>query len=150
MIIALDSGPLGMVTNPAPAGEAAACAAWLEALLAAGHEVVVPEIADYEIRRELLRAGRTKGLARLDELEAELRYLPITTEVERLACALWAQIRNAGTPTAGGDALDGDVILAAQATILERAEGSVLVATGNLKHLDRVCSAKHWNDGTWV
>ena len=48
------------------------------------------------------------------------------------------------------ESLDGDVILAAQASLLERIEGEVVVATGNLKHLTLVCRAKHWNDGTWV
>ncbi len=41
---------------------------WLGALLSAGISVLIPEIADYEVRRELLRAGRTRGVRRLDEL----------------------------------------------------------------------------------
>jgi hypothetical protein len=43
--------------------------------------VVIPEIADYEVRRELLRAGKDRGLGRLDALKAMLGYAPITMPV---------------------------------------------------------------------
>ena len=56
--IILDSGPLGLITNPNPAPQNIACADWLKTLLSAGTRVVIPEIVDYEIRRELLRADR--------------------------------------------------------------------------------------------
>jgi hypothetical protein len=50
-------------------------ATWLARLISRGIEVLVPEIADYEVRRELLRAGRAKGVERLTELrnDAQLR-----------------------------------------------------------------------------
>ena len=84
-------------------------------LLVRGVEVFIPEIADYEVRRELLRAGKTAGVMRLGELQKVFTYLPITTSVMRRAAALWAAARNQGRPTADPKALDGDVILAAQA-----------------------------------
>ena len=43
--------------------------------------MVIPEIADYEVRRELLRAGKDRGLGRLDALKAMLGYAPITMPV---------------------------------------------------------------------
>ena len=50
--ILLDTGPLGLLTSPpGRKGNAAVCARWLRSLLAAGARVVVPEIADYELRR---------------------------------------------------------------------------------------------------
>jgi hypothetical protein len=52
-------------------------------LVAGGARVVVPEIADYEVRRELLRAGKSKGVAQLDALSQLLEYLPITTAAMR-------------------------------------------------------------------
>jgi predicted nucleic acid-binding protein len=80
--------------------------------------VIVPEIADYEVRRELIRRNSQRALANLDQLCTQLEYLPITTRGMRLAANLWAQARNAGLPTAAGHALDGDVVLAAQANSL--------------------------------
>lgn len=75
----LDTGPLGLVTNPKLSAESVACAQWLQAHITAGSGAIIPEIADYEVRRELLRANKTKGIARLDVLAKFLGYLPITT-----------------------------------------------------------------------
>jgi predicted nucleic acid-binding protein len=51
-------------------------------------------------------------------LKSEIIYLPITTEVMLKAAQLWAQVRQQGKPTADNKALDGDVILAAQAILI--------------------------------
>ena len=56
-LILLDSGPLGMVTNPKATGIPLDCQLWLKSLLRRGERVAIPEISDYEVRRELLRAG---------------------------------------------------------------------------------------------
>ena len=57
--IVLDSGPLGLVTNPGGSEEAAAWDQWLLNATIGGATVMVPEIADYEVRRELIRARWT-------------------------------------------------------------------------------------------
>jgi hypothetical protein len=59
------------------------------------------------------------------------------------AAELWAQLRNTGVPTADDPALDGDVILGAQAVLYSRKPGAgeVVVATENTRHLLRICSA---------
>ena len=68
-VIVLDSAPLSLLCAPVKkGGEAADCARWLAGLLAAGTRIVVPEIADYEVRRELIRAGKGSSIARLDTL----------------------------------------------------------------------------------
>ncbi len=51
--------------------------------------VVVPEIADYEVRRELLRANKVKGVAQLDALARLIKYLPLTTSAMRQAAVFW-------------------------------------------------------------
>jgi len=51
--IVLDSGPLGLITNPKGSTEALRSNEWLRTILSEGSIVVVPEIADYEVRREL-------------------------------------------------------------------------------------------------
>ena len=81
LIVLLDAGPLGMITNPKSSSENEACKNWLASLVYKGVEVIIPEIADYEVRRELLRAGKDRGMGRLDALKAMLGYAPITTAV---------------------------------------------------------------------
>jgi predicted DNA-binding antitoxin AbrB/MazE fold protein/predicted nucleic acid-binding protein len=112
----------------APTPHVLACRQWVADLRAAGRRVIVLEIADYEVRRELIRLGSSVALTNLDGYGIQLEYLPLTTAAMRLAAELWAQARNAGQPTAPDPALDGDAILAAQATALNTA---VVVATGN-------------------
>jgi hypothetical protein len=141
--ILLDSGPLGMLTHRGGLPEIDACKAWLARLVAQGHRVIIPEICDYEVRRELLRIGATSSVGRLDELAKRLEYLPLTTAVMREAAALWAQARGQGRATADRHALDGDVILAAQARSLGAVD--VVVATTNVAHLVALTMAADWS-----
>jgi predicted nucleic acid-binding protein len=115
--------------------------AWFGSLLAAGTPIFVPEIADYELRRELIRAGLSRSIERLNALKRELRYLPLTTRTMLRAAQLWAEARNRGTPTADPKELDGDVILAAQAEQVK-----AIVATDNVGHLARFVRARNWED----
>lgn len=123
---------------------------WLTELLdSSSFTIYIPEIADYEARRGLLhvalRSGRstTRSLDRLDRLGELLNYLPLTTQAMRRAALLWAESRNAGRPTAAGEALDGDVILAAQAL-----EVSGVVITENVRHLSRLVTTYRWQNVT--
>lgn len=140
----LDSGPLGLLSNPTARGAARRAHEWARANLERGNVLVIPEIADYEVRRELVRASKTSGLARLDELCNGLRYEPLATTAMRDAAELWAEARNSGFPNAHDHALDGDVILAAQARELAQL-GDVVVATTNAKHLKRFVDARLWS-----
>ena len=142
----LDTGPLGMVSNPKSSAENDACRQWLENLVVHGARVVVTEIADYEIRRELLRANKTDGVTRLDTVKAALDYLPITTDAMLLAARLWAQARKLGMQTAGDKALDGDVILVAQALTSGVPASDLVIATVNVGHIARFAPALSWRD----
>lgn len=144
--VLLDTGPLGLATNPKASPEGTACNLWIESILTRGIEVFVPEIADYELRRELLQARLTGSVIALDDLIHELDYLALTTPVIRRAAELWAEVRQAGRPTADRHALDGDVILAAQALSLGYAPGAVVVATTNVDHLSRFITARRWQE----
>jgi predicted nucleic acid-binding protein len=108
--------------------------------------VYVPEIADYELRRELLRMKSSESIKRLDELKTRLRYAPITTEAMQGAAALWAAARSAGRPTADDKALDADAILAAQSTLLAQPGDQAIVATTNVGHLSRFVDARSWRE----
>lgn len=143
-LIVLDSGPLGMVTNPKAQGIPLDCQLWLKALLRRGEKVAIPEIADYEVRRELLRAGLLRSLRRLDSLKQTLEYIPIQTDTMLLAAELWAEARQTGQPTADSKALDGDVILSAQVRLVCNEVTEVIVATTNVAHLSRFITALDW------
>ncbi len=149
LIILLDSGPLGLVTNPKASHDAIACKQWLRALPQSGHLALVPEIIDYELRRELRLYKKAQGLQHLDGFKAIDRYLPLTTEAMLKAAEFWATVRQSGLPTADKAALDVDVILAAQAATLNPASwgaagANVIVATVNVGHLSRFVTAQPW------
>jgi toxin FitB len=130
-----------MISHPRVTHE---IAMWLARLLSSGVEVLVPEIADYEVRRELLRAGSKKGVERLTELRTTLGFVPITSQAMLRAAEFWAEARKRGRPTAADYSLDADVILAAQAATL--AAESVIVASANPRHISRFVPAERWED----
>ncbi|MGH9802240.1 MAG: type II toxin-antitoxin system VapC family toxin [Blastocatellia bacterium] len=147
-IILLDSGPLGIAANPTVSTETAAFNRWLHAQFVSGIRVGIPDIADYEIRRELIRANKTKSLWKLDALQSQFDYLPVGTSILRRAAQLWAQARNMGKPTADALSLDADVIIAAQASLLIEDGDEVIIATTNPKHLSLFVPAARWQDIT--
>jgi predicted nucleic acid-binding protein len=143
-IVLLDAGPLGMISHPRKNPE---IKIWIDRLIRSGANVVISEISDYEVRRELIRADKIKGIERLNILKTLLTYLPITTDVMLKAAEFWAQARTCGQPTADNKALDADVILAAQAlTLKQKGRKDVVIATTNVGHLSRFAPAEIWNE----
>lgn len=142
----LDSGPLGLLTQRHGVPAADHCKAWLARPAAAGVRAYIPEIVDYELRRELLRLNNAAAVARLDRFNSnpQVEYLPLSTPALRLAADLWAQVRRQGQPTAAPHALDVVVILAAQALTSGVRSGQFTVATGNVSHLSRFVPADLW------
>jgi predicted nucleic acid-binding protein len=108
--------------------------------------IILPEITDYELRRELVRLRKTQAVARLDMLATTIEYLPLTTSAMRRAADLWATARQRGRPTAADDTIDGDMILCAQA--LELGEPDYVIATTNVGHLGLFCRAETWTNIT--
>ena len=136
----LDTGLLGMVSHPRPDRDVME---WVNNLLQAGAEILVPEITDYEVRRELLRAKKSKGIKRLEDLKRTMGYVPITTEAMLKAAEFWATDRRRRRPTANDEALDGDAILAGQAVTLDTGgDRACHRHTTNVKHLSRFASAE--------
>lgn len=142
-VLLLDSGPLGLVTHPRGPADAVACKEWLRRMVSAGARVMIPEIADYEVRRELLRGRKHRGIQQLEALIRTTEFLALTTPAMRRAAEFWADARQTGQQTAADERLDADVILAAQAATLELPD---VVATSNLRHLGRFCGAMLWSD----
>lgn len=143
--IVLDTSPLSTVTKRLGVAEADACRAWIAACRQAGHPILAPAVAYYEVARELTRVGNTAGLSRLDAFcSIPGCYLPLTDSALRRAVHLWAQARNAGTPTADPKELDCDVLIAAQVLDLGLSPSEVVIATMNVGHLAQFAPAELW------
>jgi predicted nucleic acid-binding protein len=142
----LDTGVLGYVTHPRPGEEGRECKSWLAGLLTAGVRVCVPEIFDYELRREYEHRRATKALRNLNDLGRAVDYIAIRTEAMHRAAVLWGDTRRAGLPTAGTEALDGDVIACAQAILERKQDEELIFATTNVGHLSRFLVATVWRE----
>ena len=142
MLYVLDSAPLGNITDKPSKPRTALALRWRYETMRAGHTIIVPEIIDYEVRRELLRLERTDSVFRLDNFCSILSYLPITTGTMQRAAELWATFRQKGKPTSADDALDVDMILLAQAETLDE---DYRILTTNMKHINMTGKAMHWD-----
>lgn len=150
-IIAFDAGPTGLACGRPDKPEVAAILDWMRRAAGKGRTMIVlPEVVDYEVRRNLLSIEHGGGsVRRLDELVRPgglLIYLPINTAAMRRAARLWSEARRGGYSTAGEKAIDGDVILAAQALEYIGEGDRLIVATGNETDLSRYVGgrAKPW------
>jgi len=117
------------------------CHGWLLAIEITGVKVLIPAIADYEVRRGLLRVGASTKLKNLDDLRERFEYIEISQAAE-----FWAHLRRQGLLTAGARDIDADAILAGQAITAAQAADTVTIATTNLHHLGRFpgVDAKVW------
>lgn len=153
-VIFFDAGPLGILTNPKtpPPLLTAQMIQWSLALIKAGHRLIVPAIADFEIRREFLRAGMTASIALLDAWNVAQpdRYLPLTDSALKRAAMLWAQARNGGTLPADPKELNGDVLIAAQVLDYQETHGlaicDTIIASINVGHLSLFAPADLWSN----
>jgi predicted nucleic acid-binding protein len=141
-IIALDAGPTGIASNDLNKPDVLAFHNWIARCLAdVRTRIIIPEIADYEVRRKLLSLPHgDASIRRLDglvRLGGPLVYVPINTGSMRRAAQLWSEARRGGYSTADEKALDGDVILAAQALEYVGHGDRLFIATGNESDLTR-------------
>ena len=127
MRLLLDTAVVGEICHPR---KHAGTKQWL-GRVSATHELLLSEVVDYELRRELLRIGARRSLQALDDLALTITYVPVTTATWRAAAALWARARLAGRPSAPADAIDVDVLIAQQAI-----ESAAVVVTPNKRHFD--------------
>ena len=107
----------------------------------------IADIADYEVRRELIRSSKTASITRLNGLRARIKHIPIDSLQLAEAAQLWADVRLLGHPAAADPALDGDMILIAQSRALARQlNGNVTIATTNVAHLELFADVKEWQN----
>lgn len=143
-IVVLDSGPLGWLCHPKNPPNAAACRRWAKRLRESGRRIILPEIIDYEIRRDLIRNNAVMAIAALNNLGRQFEYLPLNTAMFRLASEIWAHMRALGRPAAGSQHLDIDVILIAQAT--SQFPDDFIIATTNVRHFIPLVNAELWEN----
>lgn len=152
MIVFLDTGVLGLVSSPSNTGEAKECKQWLYHLLSRSAYVVTSDICDYEVRRSLLLASLTnptvQGIENLDALQQFIDFIPLTKSVMKEAAQLWVEARRQGIQTADNKNIDADIIIAAQWKLLkEEYPGRyIVIATTNVKHMERFTEAKKWKN----
>jgi hypothetical protein len=146
LVVLLDAGPLGMITNPKSSLENQACKDWLANLVSSGVGVVIPEISDYEVRRELLGAGKFQGIGRLDALKGILHYAPINYVGNVESGGVLGECPKDGRQSADDASLDADMILAAQSQTLAGEGDQPVIATTNVRHLAVFASTRIWRD----
>ena len=148
--ILLDAGPLGLACARAGTAEVDRCRAWLAHIENSTADAVIPVIADYEVRRELIRLRATAKLRRLDALRGRFGTVPLELEAFDRAAEFWALIRRGGMPTAGDEALDADAIIAGLAATLGGLNDTVTIATTNVRHFSRFpgVKAEQWSSIT--
>ena len=142
-VVILDSGPVWYICGPKGRTATRDAQRWLSGLVRAGVRVILPEIIDYEVRRDLIRRRAVERLGLLDSLGVTIEYLPITTGAIRRAAEVWAVARQTGQPTAGDDTIDADMILIGQARSLQLSDS--IIATTNVRHLARFFPADIWS-----
>ena len=149
-VIFLDTAPLSILTDPKFPAVTRDAIRWSVDLMAAGHSIMVPAIADYELRRELTRLNKVNSLSLLDTFNAAIsdRYLPLTDSALKRAAVLWALARSGGTLPADPKELNGDLLITAQVLDYQIAHGlpktEIVIATVNVGHLSLFAPADLW------
>jgi hypothetical protein len=147
MIVLLDSSVLGLICHSDSTNqEAKECNQWVAELLGKSHSVCIPEICDYETRRNLILENLQKSISILDRLQSYLQYLPVTTPVLLKAAELWAASHVMHRPTADKKELNVDIILCAQSKVSVQQFDDVVVATENVGHIGLFSNAMKWRN----
>ncbi|HAC62888.1 MAG TPA: nucleic acid-binding protein [Cyanothece sp. UBA12306] len=152
MIVFIDSGVLGLLTNPNKEGQPIACENWLYSLLGKGVYVISSDVCDYEVRRSLLlekaKNPRNDSVNNLDELREIIDFLKLETEVMFSASETWVEARQQGRKTADDSSFDVDMLIIAHWRLLKKKYPSryIVIATTNVKHLGEFTEALNWQE----
>lgn len=160
MIVVLDSNVLGLLATPdksvafedeRESTEIYRCTEWLYRLLSRGVRVVIPDICDYEVRRELIRID-SSSIEHLNSLRELLDCREVTFDILEHAAKLWAESRKISQPNTVQENIDVDCIISAYCHILEQENPGreVILATKNIKDFQRTTKCAHWQDITYL
>jgi hypothetical protein len=153
MMVFLDSGVLGILSNPTESETNAKCEDWLFRLLSKGIKVITSEICKYEVKRSLILAQKRTGykiggVEKLAELSDLIEFIPITKNEIDIACEIWSDSVIKGIQVAAENDINFDIIICAQWKNLttENPGQEVVIATHNLRHLRRFAKAEEWEN----
>ena len=110
-LIILDSAPLGHICNSRNRNDYKKLKDFVKSL---SFSICVPEIIDYELRRNLELEGLRKSVNLLSQFQRRDQILRLESQDLIEAAELWAWCRRRGKPTTENRGLDIDVILVAQ------------------------------------
>ncbi|WP_445171835.1 type II toxin-antitoxin system VapC family toxin [Microcoleus sp.] len=160
MIVILDSNILTLLVTPLDeklsedeklTKEIHQCTKWFERLLSKGARIIVSDICDYEVRRELIRI-KSKSVQELDNLRDLIEFQPVTFAVLEKAAELWAEGRYLSQSNKMKENIDVDCILAAQWCLLKEQNPGrkVIIATKNIKDFQRITDCEFWQNITYL
>lgn len=143
-LILLDSAPLGYLCNPRNIEKTRFFKNKLKDL-----EVILylPEIIDYELRRNLELEGFSKSINLLDQFRQRHQILWLESDDFLKAAELWSWCRKEGYATTENKGIDIDVILVSQALSQLRNFYKVIILTADIGDLSIFCELEInlWN-----
>ena len=153
MIILIDSGILGILSNPNESEVNTKCEEWLYNKITKGCTVVTSQICKYEVKRSLILCQKknslqAEGLEKLADLEKLIDFIPMTEEDIDIACQLWADSIIVGIQVAPQQDINFDLIICSQWQRLktESPGREITIATHNIRHLKRFAHAELWEN----
>lgn len=152
MTVYLDTGVVLLLLSPGKRHKEVnqQCVNWYLALLDRGHDIFIPDVVYHEAERGYLITRRkhphTKKLQALKALVSTggARRLSITSRAIDHASILWAYLRLNGIKVSE-NSFDADVMIAAQIR-QHRVRDHQVIATTNVRHLERMVNASSWQD----
>jgi toxin FitB len=107
-LIILDSAPLAFFCNPKNRNDYKKFSNFVKSL---NFSIGVPEIIDYELRRNLELENFQKSISLLSRFQQRRQFIWLESEDLIRAAELWAWCRKKGSPTTENKGIDIDVIL---------------------------------------
>lgn len=151
MIILIDSGILGILSNPNESELNVKCENWLYEKFLRG-TILTSQVCKYEVKRSLLlnqkRNLQLAGINKLTELENLIDFISITEEDIEIACKLWVKSIIQGIQVAPEKDINFDIMICTQWERLKKENPGreIIIATDNLRHLTRFAQAQSWQN----
>ena len=153
VVFLFDSSPLSVLTNTKYPQVTVDAIQWSRDLMHSGTKIIVPAIADFELRRELTRTRSVNSLTALDKFNGSVtdRYLALTDSALKRAAVLWALARNRGVLPADPKraqwrCIDCGASSGISSLHMGIATSDLVIDTVNSGHLSLFVPAALWSD----